>query len=84
MYWNDNLGGKMAKSGSLNKIPKIHTIRKSIANEIYHIVFSGKDRNFKKDTIKEIESWLAQGGFSYDETPADLAKEWQESVRDAY
>jgi hypothetical protein len=69
----------MAKSGKLKGIPKTHTIRKSIANEIYHLTYTGKEKSFKKHTIKEIDDWLAQGNIFFDENPAELAKEWQES-----
>jgi hypothetical protein len=83
IYWNESAGGTMARNDG-KKIPRTHTIRKIMANEIYHIVFSGKDKSFKKDMIKEIDAWLAHGNFFYDENPAELAKEWQESRRDAY
>jgi len=73
----------MARSGGINDIPKTHTIRKTIANEIYHLLFTGKDKNFKKAMIKEIDDWLAQGDFFYDENPAELAKEWRESGRES-
>jgi len=68
----------MAKSRSLNHIPKIHTIRGKAAEEIYHLVYSGKDRDFKNARLREIESWLAEGSFLGNENPLELAAAWRE------
>ena len=72
----------MARKGGTSDIPKSHTIRKTMANEIYHILYSGQDKNFKKDMVREIESWLTRNDILFDEEPAALAKEFQETRRD--
>ena len=68
----------MARKNAASDIPKMHTIRKSVAAEIYHVLYTGKDNTFKKEKISEIETWLAQGDFFVDLNPLELAKEWQE------
>ena len=68
----------MARKGSASDIPKSHTIRKGLANQIYQILFSGKDKGFKKDKTREIENWLARNEILFDENPAELAEEFME------
>jgi len=68
----------MTKNRSLNHIPKTHTIKKNAAEEIFHIVYPGSDKEFKKSKTREIENWLEEGYFFGNENPAELAKEWQE------
>ena len=66
----------MARKGSASDIPKSHTIRKSLANEIYQLLYSGKDKSFKKNKVKEIENWLVRNDILLDENPAELAEEF--------
>ncbi len=73
----------MTKNKSLNHIPKSHTITKNAAEEIFHIVYPGSDKDFKKNKTREIEQWLVEGSFFGNENPAELAKAWQEYCKDS-
>ena len=71
----------MAKQNKVSSLPKMHTLRRGIAEEVYHLVYSGQDKNFRKTKTREIEEWLAQQDFLVNESPLELAKEWQERNR---
>ncbi len=66
----------MAKHNSAGSLPKFHTMRHDIAEEVAHFLYSGKDGAFKKAKSKEIENWMANGNFYGTETPAEIAREW--------
>ncbi len=68
----------MSRSKAINDIPKMHTLWRRTAEEIAHLVYPGNDRDLRKTKTREIEAWLADGNFFGDETPAELAGEWQE------
>ena len=72
----------MTKNRSLNHIPKTHTVRKTAAEEIFHLVYPGSDKSFRKSRIREIENWLAESGYYGTENLAELAREWQEDCRE--
>ena len=74
----------MTKNRSLNQIPKTHTIKKNAAEEIFHIVYPGSDKEFRKFKTREIEKWLEEGFFFGNESPAELAKEWQEYYQEKF
>ena len=67
----------MTKNRALNNIPKSHTIKKKAAEEICSILYSGRDKKFKRSKTSEIERWLADGYFFGNENPVELAREWQ-------
>jgi hypothetical protein len=67
----------MTKNRSLDHIPKTHTIKKNAAEEIFNLVYTGSDKDFKKTRIKEIENWLAEGYFFGNE----IRWSWQENGR---
>lgn len=73
----------MTKNRSLNHIPKTHTIKKKAAEEIFHIVYPGSDKEYRRTKTREIEKWLEEGYFFGNENPAELAKEWQEYCEDS-
>ncbi len=64
-------------------IPKMHTIRRQMAEEVAYLLYASGDKGFKKEKTREIEDWLADGNFFGDETPAELAREWQEFDRES-
>lgn len=64
-----------------NEIPRLHNVRRKIAEEIFHLVYSKKDKNFRKTKIEEIDLWMAEMGFLGNETPTELAREWQELTK---
>jgi len=53
----------MTKNRSLNHIPKTHTIKKNAAEEIFHLVYPGSDKGFRKFKTREIEKRLEEGHF---------------------
>ena len=68
---------------SNKSMPKFHTIRRKMAEEVTYILYTAEDKDFKKAKAKEIEDWLADGNFFGDETLDELAREWQEYSRDS-
>ena len=68
----------MTKNKALDNIPKMHTLRREIAEAVCHLVYSGNDKEFRKTKTREIDDWLADGNFFGSETPAELAEEWLE------
>ena len=68
----------MTKNKALNHIPKMHSLRREIAEAVCHLVYSGSEKEYRKTKTREIDAWLADGNFFGDETPAELAGEWLE------
>jgi len=68
----------MTKNKALDSIPKMHTLRREMAEAVCHIVYSGNDKEFRKVKTREIDEWLADGNFFVGQTPAELAEEWLE------
>jgi hypothetical protein len=66
----------MTKNKALDSIPKMHTLRREIAEAVCHLVYSGNDKEFRKVKTREIDVWLADGNFFGNESPAELAEEW--------
>jgi hypothetical protein len=71
----------MAKRQTSNSIPRLHNLRRKIAEEIFFLVYTKEDKNFRKAKIEEIESWIAEMGYLGNETPSELAREWQENTK---
>lgn len=63
-----------------NTMPKLHNFRREIAEEIYRLVYTKEDKSIRKAKIEEIENWMAEMGYLGNETPAELAREWQENT----
>jgi len=72
----------MAKNNKVSSLPKMHTLRRAIAEQVYHLVYSGQEQAAKNQKIREIEDWLAGQDFLISESPLELAREWQEYSRD--
>ena len=68
----------MTKNKALDSIPKMHTLRREMAEAVCHLVYSGNDKEFRKIKTRKIDEWLADGNFFGGETPAELAEEWLE------
>ena len=68
---------------SIKKMPKFHTIRRKMAEEVAYLLYTSADKDYKKIKANQIEDWLADGNFFGDETPAELAREWQEYSKDS-
>lgn len=68
----------MTKNKAIDSIPKLHTLRREIAEAVCHLVYSGMDKEFRKNKTREIDDWLAEGNFFVGQTPAELAEEWLE------
>lgn len=64
-----------------NETPKLRNVRRMIAEEIFHLVYSKEDKNFRQAKIEAIDHWLAEMGFLGNETPTELAREWQEFTK---
>jgi hypothetical protein len=52
-----------------------------MAEEVAYLLCTGDDKDLRKTRADEIEYWLSDGNFFGDETPPELAQEWQEYTR---
>ena len=68
----------MTKNKALDSIPKMHTLRREMAEAVCHLVYSGNDKEFRKTKTRKIDEWLTDGNFFGGETSAELAEEWLE------
>jgi len=68
----------MTKNKELDGIPKMHTLRREMAEAVCHLVYSGNDKEFRKSKTLEIDVWLADGNYFVGQTPTELAEEWLE------
>ena len=58
--------------------PKLRNVRRKIAEEIFHLVYSKEDKYYRQEKIEEIDRWMAEMGYLGNETPTELAREWKE------
>lgn len=50
----------------------------ALAEEVYHLVYTGDNRHHRKNITNEIADWLSDGDGGAGRTAAELAAEWIE------
>ena len=68
---------------SRKKFPKMRILRRKMAEEVAYLLYAGDDKDLRKTRADEIEYWMSDGNFFGDETPVELAREWQEFTRES-